>query len=95
MEIAIPTGEYLFLRETIIRANSPSGLALPDSMNTTTWVVVFAGPCATLEPGTKVIPSVKTSVKGRVGDDVYVVTKESELLGIIVDVADANNLSPG
>ena len=86
-KIAIPNKDYLFLEEV---ADKPkSKLHLPDSVQKTTfWRVAYAGPEATLPVGTVVIPSVKQSVKGRVGDDIYVVTRETELLGVIAEVED-------
>ena len=84
-KIAIPYGDYLFLEE--VQEQVKTALYVPDSVERPSfWRVTYAGPEATVAPGSFVIPSVKHSVKGRVGDTVYVVTKQADLLAEIVEV---------
>jgi len=84
-----PSGTNLFIEEFDVKPVSASGLSLPDSMKQTFFGVAFAGSDATLTVGTIVIPSVKKSLKARVGDTTYIVCAQEDLLGII-EVEEAN-----
>lgn len=78
-----PTATNLFLQKQLTSSTSPGGLHLPDSARTSVYVVVYAGPDATLEAGTAVIPSAKASVKVAVGDEEYIVTTQEDLFATL------------
>ena len=82
-----PVGSKLFILVTETGEKTASGLFIPVEARNNHYIVQFAGPDATVAPGTRVLVQANKCGKTTVDGTTYLVSEQADLLATLEDDA--------